>query len=577
MDKVISTTTNTQGVPDSDVLSSKQKEALVSLGTEVQELVEAYRNEPSPSTYKGYTVAKAKIEAAVTNKPYVEPTKHHDYGMSDVFLKLSYQAGTSFFIGVLSRFKRKALWSIPTMAVGVSNGSFYFAYHPEWYKYHTLEYCRMVLCHEAHHILQNHLPRFLNTLQSLRPLKENAPTKRETSALQAFQEFSNIAADEDVNSLLQKQRAHSLVINTGNNKDTLVLPQHYDHPTEKAYEQYLNLWLLNPASIFRNSKNAQGAQSEQGEQGEQGERCPSKEAADQYVETTGSDGHPWMKDITSGKAMGVSKEEQERIDKLREEGAEQGQIPQEAGQSKLPSNEELQQLAESLEHQRNTALISSAKQEISKHGRGTVPGKYLEEFDKLTKVCELHWTDILSNMVSEPKIAKETYKINRYNRNNILLGDMSKYGFKEEDHTYRIWVSVDTSYSMNNDAIQEGLAVIQSLLKVDSEIQVTVCEFDTTIQRITNMTADSDVMKSVEGRGGTDFNCIFTHLQDKVPEDIYPDLHVIFTDGGAPPPRKDNRIPVHKLPLLWVLTSQNSVTWFDDKYGDVIYTVTQDV
>ena len=556
------------------------------LREELTNLITTYKKDPNPQTYHGYRVAIAKYKAHVEESEYKEPKKVHDFSMADLFLKFSQANNLDFFVGVLGRFKRKGLWSIPTMEVGTSSGTYYFGYHPEWYKYYSLNFCLMVLQHEAHHLLQNHIPRYLRILNSMRPADEMNVTKSEGEALRNLMSFSNIASDEDVNSILLSSYKFS-----GEDTSNLVCPEDYGHPERLAYEQYLNKWLLNPYSIFTKGKGEGDSTMEQelgcdnegkgrghgqpGEGGTPGSGQPSEEADREFKEVTGSDGHPWVKDLD--KALPPDEETLKKIQEMQEEGRKKG-VPINPGPIQLPSQEDLNNLADILEKQSERALIDTARDLEKRHGRGVIPGNYLEKYDQLSAVCELHWTDILSTMISDPKQQKETYRIHKHNRNNILMGNINKYGFKEDDPKYRIWVSLDTSGSMRREDVEEGLAVILSLLKSDSEIEVTVCEFDTTINRIRHLTVDDeDYTKDVIGRGGTDFNCVFTHLQEEVPEETYPDMHIIFTDGGAPPPERQNRIPTHKLPLLWVLTSTNPTDWFRrgdgaEEYGSVIQT-----
>lgn len=563
--------------PEHDSFSKDPKEIAKKLEDEVRPLLTAYQKDPNPETFRGYMIAQAKFKAEATGEDYIEPVKYHNLSMADVFLKYLQIRNLNFFIGVLSRFKRKGLWSTPTMAVGMSKGTYYFGYHPEWYKYFPFKYTLMVLQHEAHHLLQNHIPRFLNILNTIRPAnvedEEKDLTKRDKEALNNLMNFTNLAADEDVNSLLfTKSEFYGL------DTTDLVLPETYGHPKLLAYEQYLNMWLLDPYTIFQKTSSGSGTSSMksaykgecEGEGEGEGIYTPGDQAQKEYENTTGSDSHPWLKDLTSGNALALNPEEQEAINKAQEEAKKRGI---DLG-GKLPSPERINDLKDSLEKEGNRVLIETTKDHIDKKGRGSIPGNYLEKYDELTKECRLHWTDILSSMISDPKMQREDFKINKYNRNTALMPSVNKYGFKEEDPTYRLWVSIDTSGSMSHSDIEEGLAVIQGLLKVDSEIRVTVCEFDTTIHRITHMTADSLINSDVWGRGGTDFNCVFKHIQENVPDDEYPDMHIIFTDGGAAPPKQNVRIPINKLPLLWVLTSSYAVDWFKDGYGAVITTIT---
>ena len=299
-----------------------------------------------------------------------------------------------------------------------------------------------------------------------------------------------------------------------------------------------------------------------------------------FKDTTGSNGHTWIDDIKSGKSSEPTDAEKAKIEQAQKEAEAKG-IPIEKGMGDVegegtgdkkaaPTASELNDLADNLEKQGERVLIETVRDQSERGGRGTIPGNYLEKYEELTAVVDMHWTDIFHSMVSDPKDAKETFRINKYNRNNVLLGKSNQYGFKEDDPKYRIWVSIDTSYSMNRSDIEEGLAVIQGILKSDNEIEVTICEFDTQIHRITQMDSESDMLSDVCGRGGTDFNAIFRHLSAEVSEENMPDIHIVFTDGGAPPPSEDVRIPVHQMPLLWVLTSNYPDMWFDDGYGDIL-------
>lgn len=565
-----------------------QEEAVKQLGDEGRAKVEAYRKNPNPETYLGYLETTARFKSLVTGEPYVQPVKHHDIPMSDIYMKHNQSRNMNFYVGILSRFKRKCLWSIPTLQVGVDKATYYFGYHPEFYKYYPIESCLFFLQHEAHHILQNHIPRVMKMYNTMRPVDEKNPTKRELEALQKLQTYTNIAADEAVNSILNHNGAfHSM------DKSGFVTPSDYGHDELWSYDEYLNSWLLDAYSLFQKktdgsgssgmgsgassmekamNSDSNGSGEGSGESGN-GEESLESQIDRDFKDTTGSNGHTWIDDIKSGKSSEPTDAEKEKIAQAQKEAAEKG-IPYDASTEgdtrREPTASELNDLADSLEKQGERVLIETVRDQSERGGRGTIPGNYLEKYEELTAVVEMHWTEIFHSMVADPKDAKETFRINKYNRNNALLSKANQYGFKEDDPKYRIWVSIDTSYSMNKDDIEEGLAVIQGILKSDSEIAVTICEFDTQIHRITELEADSEPLKDVWGRGGTDFNCIFKHLSTEVSEEERPDIHIIFTDGGAPPPQEDVRIPVHQMPLLWVLTSRYPDTWFEDGYGDIL-------
>jgi predicted metal-dependent peptidase len=371
--------------------------------------------------------------------------------------------------------------------------------------------------------------------------------------------------------------------------------------------------MLDAYSIFKESRNGKGnkgmqqaghssmeqAMSGQGSpgQGSPGQGSPGQEQGEgqggesiedklqkEFNDTTGSDGHSWMEDIKSGKAQVPTESEQDFIDRKMKEAQEKGiQVDQEALKEQYDKMKEereknpaavLNEMADSLEKYGEHILRDAVEKTMSSKGRGHVPGLYMEKYDELTKEVPLDWRTQFETLISDPKEAKETYRINKYNRNNTMLPSCSKYGFKEDDPKYHIWVSIDTSGSMGTEDILEGLSVVQGIQKSDSEIKVTRCDFDTKVQKVMELDADTEQELKAYGRGGTDFNAIFNYISD-LPEDQQPDLHIVFTDGGAPPPSEEARIPTNKMPLLWVLTSSQFCDWFIDQsnpYGDVLKT-----
>ena len=600
-------------------------EAVKALGDEGKKAVQDYYQNPNPSSYFGYRDVISRYKSLVTGEKYVKPHKYHNIPMSDIYMRHNQSRNMNFYVGVLSRFKRKCLWTIPTMQVGVDKASYYFGYHPEFYKYFPIEFCLYVLQHEAHHILQDHIPRLMKNFNAIRPKDDKKPTQREMEAFKKLETYTNIAADEAVNSILNHTESNRKTIDALA-EPTGVTPKDYGHEELWSYEEYLNSWMLDAYSLFKKKSDGSGStgmgsghssmeqamgteKSQPGESGSSGEessdsKSSGEESSDSkssgeestedqaqrdFEDTTGSNGHTWMKDIQSGKSSEPTEEEKKQIKDLQKEAHEKGipidELMAEKGMPVggpgdprgMPSAGELNDLADSLQKQGERILIETIRDHKERaSGRGTIPGNYLEKYEELTKVCEMHWTEILEMLISDPKEAKETFRINKYNRNNALLQSCNQYGFKEDDPKYRIWVSIDTSGSMCRQDIEEGLAVIQALLKADSEIEVTVCEFDTQVHRITELKEDDDIMKEVVGRGGTDFNAIFTYITEEVPDDKKPDLHIIFTDGGAPPPDENVRIPVHQMPLLWVITSTHPIYAFNnngkDTFGDILQT-----
>jgi predicted metal-dependent peptidase len=74
-----------------------------------------------------------------------------------------------------------------------------------------------------------------------------------------------------------------------------------------------------------------------------------------------------------------------------------------------------------------------------------------------------------------------------------------------------------------------------------------------------------DVDLTVTGRGGTDFNPPFIRCQEMLAGGRAVDLLVYATDGYAPPPDVNSRVPI---PVVWLLTPNGQVPAPD--YGIVI-------
>jgi len=78
-----------------------------------------------------------------------------------------------------------------------------------------------------------------------------------------------------------------------------------------------------------------------------------------------------------------------------------------------------------------------------------------------------------------------------------------------------------------------------------------------------------EIPKEVVGRGGTDFDAYFIHMNQYMKEeDKAPDIVVIYTDGYAPSVDRENRLPP-EIPVLWLVTPHHSEDFHED-YGEII-------
>ena len=107
------------------------------------------------------------------------------------------------------------------------------------------------------------------------------------------------------------------------------------------------------------------------------------------------------------------------------------------------------------------------------------------------------------------------------------------------------------------------MAELDALSK-DKTVSVTVVEADTRIHKIYNLKDTKQGDRNVYGRGGTDFEDVFTlasqltvnrvdKLGNKIELDSEVDLLIYATDGECTNPKSDNRIQGKK--VLWLTTT----------------------
>lgn len=538
----------------------------------------AYEVDKNPVTFERQLNTTHELKCYALGKQYVPITKKHTHALSSIYMYYQTRDTFNFYVSVLSRFKRRSSWDCPTMGVSIQQGSYVLSYNPEWYKYKTVNEVILTLEHEAHHILQDHIPRLLRQYNAVRPQGDlQSASLLDIQTVEDLKAFSNIAADEAVNSLV----FHSSWGRTDDVADW-INPKDFNHEQGMAYESYLASWTARSGDVYSRKQDGGGQGPQQGEGsggggglgtvisacgcGWQGASPDGQQASQAYSNTTGSTGHTWIDDAASGK--GLLPQDEEAAAEAKAQAAANG-IPV----SDLASS--INDLADHLSSEGKRALVSAVNSaDNSSKGRGCVPGNYKEMYDDLIEVSKLHWTDILETHISSTRQFSETFKINSINRNRILLGGLNLYGFKDDNPQYTIDVCIDTSGSMSKNDVLEGLGVAKAILQVDSDIAMNLVEFDTKVHRVTAMTPQSEFNTDMWGRGGTDFDAVFIRVRN-LPEHEKPDMIIVFTDGGAPPPSMHVRIPESDVAVLWVLTSQGSCDMFIDNnnnYGSIIRT-----
>lgn len=207
----------------------------------------------------------------------------------------------------------------------------------------------------------------------------------------------------------------------------------------------------------------------------------------------------------------------EHIDWEKNQGAGTGNVENKKGQAPGYSKEEL----ESIKNEIKESMLQAAQAA----GAGNLP-KEVERIIQQFTEPKMNWRELLQQQIQS--VVKNDYTWAKPSRKGwgtgvILPG--TNY-----DNTIDICVAIDTSGSINNEQVKDFLGEIQSIMEQYKDYAIKLFCFDTAVHNEQDFGPSDDDLQNytIEGGGGTDFDCIFNHLQE---QDIVPKKLIIFTDG----------------------------------------------
>ena len=197
---------------------------------------------------------------------------------------------------------------------------------------------------------------------------------------------------------------------------------------------------------------------------------------------------------------------------------------------------------------------------MNEETRGTMPGFFLSQVEKINEPPKIRWSWILKRYVGTVS-ADQIHTRMRLNRRQPDRFDLSG---KKSDKVVKIVVAIDTSSSVDDRQISDIFNEIFAILS-KKKYEITVIECDSAIQRIYQVRRPSEVKLGVRGRGGTSFIPVIKYINQE--RRFRDSLLVYFTDGYG-----DSRIPK---PLtyrnLWVITRGDEKRLsLKEPYGRVI-------
>ena len=115
---------------------------------------------------------------------------------------------------------------------------------------------------------------------------------------------------------------------------------------------------------------------------------------------------------------------------------------------------------------------------------------------------------------------------------------------------------------MSTDDLMMALRELLNIVKTESDVKLMVMYCDAALHVTYKVKSESDVDFQIKGRGGTDFNPPFIKVRELLKGDNAPDILIYATDGYAPAPSPDNRVPI---PVVWLVTPDGTLP--SEDYG----------
>ena len=418
-----------------------------------------------------------------------------------------------FCARVIGALQRVPTPDLGTLAVGVGpDGRYRLYYDPVFVAKTPMPKLRLIIKHELIHLVDDHIPRFLNLISGL---ASDAEKKR-------FRSVMNFAADFADNETIRTEKgfddsplaaAHFFTSET--NPDGFLLPEMFKLPRKLPFEAYQVLMLDRQDKMQEMvGKLLQQLEQEGGDSDGQGDNPLGK-----YFQQRAKGAHKfWDKELD-------------------------GRNP-----------EELQGIADrAQQHGRNTvrqAYEEYQRDENSKN-RGTMPAWLQERIEAFLSTPTIPWPRILRDLVMRTRQSKLARGMSRPNRRMYGVPDILPFPGRARDSRFTIWFALDTSGSMSKDDLRLGLEELIHIVQMEPEVQLVVLYCDADLHAVYDVDSMDDIDFTIKGRGGTDFNPPFVMLQEHMAGERAPDVFVYATDGYAPAPEPENRVPI---PVIWLLT-----------------------
>ena len=203
---------------------------------------------------------------------------------------------------------------------------------------------------------------------------------------------------------------------------------------------------------------------------------------------------------------------------------------------------------------KETILRGKLQAQAAGDDPGTMPGEIQRTIEEWLNP-KLPWYTILFNLLNT--MAKDDFSNRRPNRR--FLPDFYLPSLYSEGGLEHIAIAFDTSGSVSDAEIAEGMAEIQAIRDVLTPEQMTVFGWDTQLNTIHTLDESQHLSEvEIKGGGGTNISPVLQWADTNKPNAI-----VIFTDGRFYTDSLDPKIPV-----FWII---NGNPRWEYPFGTIIH------
>jgi predicted metal-dependent peptidase len=190
--------------------------------------------------------------------------------------------------------------------------------------------------------------------------------------------------------------------------------------------------------------------------------------------------------------------------------------------------------------------------------RGNLPGHISALIESALAPPKAPYYQIIQKLVRASRFSKFKRSHTKINRKRTYVfnidgeGDnipaISPFPGRTRDFTFNICVLIDTSGSMSNDDVREGLSGVKNIVENDRHCKTTVLEVDAGVEKEYEVKRIRDIQFNIKGRGGTTLGPGIDRARE-----LGVDVCLAFTDGFT---ECINDYPRRMFPkrTIWVIT-----------------------